>query len=75
MNPARTIGPAIASNVYKSIWVYVIGPITGTLSAVMCYSFIRETNEPIQAISSFKFLRMRSHDEHVDVKDGISYLK
>ncbi|CAH1413123.1 unnamed protein product [Lactuca virosa] len=77
MNPVRTIGPAIASNVYKSIWVYIVGPITGTLSAVMCYSFIRETNEPVQAISSFKFLRMRSHmhDEHVDVKDPIGYLK
>ncbi|KAJ0432972.1 putative major intrinsic protein [Helianthus annuus] len=40
MNPARTIGPAIASNNYKGIWVYIVGPVLGTVSAVMCYSFI-----------------------------------
>ncbi|KAL4583954.1 hypothetical protein LXL04_008542 [Taraxacum kok-saghyz] len=47
MNPARTIGPAIANNVYKSIWVYIVGPIIGALLGVMCYSFLRETNEPV----------------------------
>ncbi|PWA77423.1 major intrinsic protein, Aquaporin-like protein [Artemisia annua] len=39
MNPARTFGPALASNAYKGIWVDIVGPITGTLSGVMCYSF------------------------------------
>ncbi|PWA51115.1 major intrinsic protein, Aquaporin-like protein [Artemisia annua] len=32
MNPARTFGPALASNAYKGIWVDIVGPITGTLS-------------------------------------------
>ncbi|XVF14267.1 hypothetical protein REPUB_Repub09cG0043900 [Reevesia pubescens] len=32
-NPARTtIGPEIASAHYKGIWVYVVGPVTGTLA-------------------------------------------
>ncbi|KAI3503322.1 hypothetical protein L1887_31762 [Cichorium endivia] len=75
MNPARTIGPAIASNVYRSIWVYIVGPITGTISGAMCYSFVRATNEPVSAISSFKFRRMKSIDEHGDVKDPIGYVK
>ncbi|GKC03888.1 aquaporin NIP2-1-like protein [Tanacetum coccineum] len=57
MNPARTIGPALASNTYKGIWVYIVGPITGTLSGVMCYSFIRATNKHDQDISSFGFRR------------------
>ncbi|KAI3824056.1 hypothetical protein L1987_05503 [Smallanthus sonchifolius] len=62
MNPARTIGPALASNNYKGIWVYIFGPITGTLSGVMCYSFIRSTDESDQAaVSSFR--RMKSNDE------------
>ncbi|XP_076903093.1 aquaporin NIP2-1-like [Bidens hawaiensis] len=45
MNPAHTIRPALASSNYTSIWVHIIGPIIGTLSAVLCYSFIRASNE------------------------------
>ncbi|XP_023737345.1 aquaporin NIP2-1 [Lactuca sativa] len=48
MNPARTIGPALASNNYKGIWVYIVGPITGTVSGVMCYNFVRATDRPLQ---------------------------
>ncbi|XP_076904046.1 aquaporin NIP2-1-like [Bidens hawaiensis] len=57
MNPARTIGPALASNNYKSLWVYLIGPMTGTLSGVMCYNFIRATYEPDPEISLPKFVK------------------
>ena len=45
MNPARTIGPAIASSYYKGIWVYVIGPITGTLLGAFSYNLIRVTTD------------------------------
>ncbi|KAG8366823.1 hypothetical protein BUALT_Bualt16G0007800 [Buddleja alternifolia] len=41
MNPARTIGPAIASNYYNGIWVYILGPVCGTLLGAWSYSFIR----------------------------------
>nr|XP_043608822.1 aquaporin NIP2-1-like [Erigeron canadensis] len=71
MNPARTIGPAIASNTYKGIWVYMVGPLTGTLSGAMCYSFIRAANEPFEEMSSFKFRRMKSNDENVAVKGNL----
>ena len=74
MNPARTIGPALASNTYKGIWVYIVGPITGTLLGVMCYSFIRATNEQEKEISSFGFRRMISNSGHVTVKDPESSL-
>ncbi|WOL00528.1 aquaporin NIP2-1-like [Canna indica] len=43
MNPARTLGPAVVSNKYDSLWVYIIGPLLGTLSGARCYSFIRIT--------------------------------
>lgn len=41
MNPARTIGPALASGYYKALWVYVVGPLTGTLLGAWSYEFIR----------------------------------
>ncbi|KAL3844663.1 hypothetical protein ACJIZ3_002066 [Penstemon smallii] len=69
MNPARTFGPAIASNYYKGVWVYVIGPICGTLMGAWSYSFIRVSDSPAHALTprsfSFKLRRMRSNDhEH-----------
>ncbi|KAL7611319.1 hypothetical protein Lser_V15G13029 [Lactuca serriola] len=67
MNPARTIGPALASNNYKGIWVYIVGPIIGTVSGMMCYSFIRTTDKPLQTVSSFKLRRMKSIVENATV--------
>ncbi|KAL8248746.1 hypothetical protein R6Q59_005614 [Mikania micrantha] len=69
MNPARTIGPALADNNYKGLWVYIVGPITGTLSGAMCYTFIRSTNEPDQEVSLIKFGGSKNNiDEHVAVR-------
>ncbi|XP_071694028.1 aquaporin NIP2-1-like [Rutidosis leptorrhynchoides] len=74
MNPARSIGPALASNNYKGIWVYIVGPVIGTISGVTCYSFIRATDRPIQiqTVSSFKLRRMKSNVENPAVNDPIS---
>ncbi|MCD7453808.1 Aquaporin [Datura stramonium] len=68
MNPARTIGPAMASNDYRAIWVYIIGPVCGTLLGAWSYNFIRVTDQPVQAIApgqsfSFKLRRMKSNDD------------
>ncbi|KAL0554962.1 hypothetical protein IC582_008893 [Cucumis melo] len=52
MNPARSIGPAIASSRYEGIWVYMIGPITGTLLAAFSYNFIRATEKHTHSLSS-----------------------
>ncbi|XAR51736.1 hypothetical protein NMG60_11006453 [Bertholletia excelsa] len=55
MNPARTIGPAVASHYYKGIWVS------------WSYNLIRVNDKPVQAISpssfSFKLRRMRTHSD------------
>nr|GMD56956.1 aquaporin NIP2-1-like [Ipomoea batatas] len=68
MNPARTIGPAIASNDYKGIWIYIVGPVCGTLLGAWCYSFIRLTDKPTHAVQpqhlpSFKLRRMKNNVE------------
>jgi aquaporin TIP len=37
MNPARSWGPAIASNVYEAIAIYTIAPIIGAVVAALAY--------------------------------------
>ncbi|KAE9449288.1 hypothetical protein C3L33_18818, partial [Rhododendron williamsianum] len=58
MNPARTVGPAIASNYYNGLWVYFVGPVTGTLLGAWSYRFVWVKDKPVQAISS-----MSSNDD------------
>ncbi|KAL5745129.1 hypothetical protein ACOSP7_026275 [Xanthoceras sorbifolium] len=40
MNPARSIGPAMVKHVYKGIWVYMVGPIIGTIAGGFAYKLI-----------------------------------
>ncbi|KAL6287867.1 hypothetical protein ACE6H2_012257 [Prunus campanulata] len=80
MNPARTIGPAIASAYYKGIWVYIVGPVIGTLLGSWSYNFIRVSDNPTQPASSppppphsfaFKLRRMKSDNGQVPCKDPL----
>ena len=47
MNPARSLGPAIAASDYTSIWVYLLAPILGAAAAALTYQFLRaEDGDP-----------------------------
>jgi MIP family channel proteins len=46
MNPARTLGPAVAANVWEAHWVYWVGPIAGALLAAVVYELLREPHLP-----------------------------
>jgi MIP family channel proteins len=48
MNPARSLGPALASGQWAALWLYVVGPVVGALAAMGFYEAIRpaETPEP-----------------------------
>ncbi|KAL5149591.1 Nodulin-26 [Glycine soja] len=47
MNPARSLGPAIVSGDYKNIWVYIVSPILGAVSASTLYKFL-EVTQPVK---------------------------
>ncbi|KAH7547468.1 aquaporin NIP6-1 [Ziziphus jujuba] len=41
MNPVRTLGPAIAANNFKAIWVYLTAPILGALCGAGTYTAVK----------------------------------
>ena len=45
MNPARSLGPAIAGGDFTSIWVYLTAPLLGAAVAAATYQFLR-ADEP-----------------------------
>lgn len=58
MNPARSLGPAIVSSKYKSLWVYLLGPTAGAIAGAWVYNIIRFTDKPLREITkSGSFLR------------------
>ncbi|KAK3206746.1 hypothetical protein Dsin_020792 [Dipteronia sinensis] len=44
MNPARSLGPAIVSNQYKGIWIYMVSPVLGAVSGAWVYNMVRFTD-------------------------------
>ncbi|OMO60598.1 Major intrinsic protein [Corchorus capsularis] len=51
MNPARSIGPALVMRIYKGVWVYVVGPILGTILGGFAYNLIRFTDKPLSELT------------------------
>ena len=41
MNPARSLGPAIAGSEYTSLWVYLAAPLAGAALAAIAYEYLR----------------------------------
>jgi aquaporin Z len=39
-NPARSLGPAVISREWGGWWIYWVGPVTGTLVAIVAFSFL-----------------------------------
>jgi aquaporin NIP len=44
MNPARSLGPALASGTWTDFWVYVAGPVAGAAIGVFAYRVVRGEN-------------------------------
>jgi aquaporin NIP len=41
MNPARSLGPAIAAGEWSDFWIYVVGPVAGAALAALAYQAVR----------------------------------
>jgi aquaporin Z len=44
-NPARSFGPAVISGEWQAWWIYWIGPLVGTLLALLLFSFLAKRIE------------------------------
>ncbi len=40
MNPARSLAPALVSGQVQSLWLYIVAPLSGSLSASFSYKFL-----------------------------------
>ena len=41
VNPARSLAPAILSNTYSDLWIYLIAPFIGSVIGALAYQYIR----------------------------------
>jgi glycerol uptake facilitator-like aquaporin len=41
MNPARSLGPALAAGEWRDFWVYVAGPLAGASLGALAYHLVR----------------------------------
>jgi glycerol uptake facilitator-like aquaporin len=48
MNPARSLGPAIAAADFTTIWVYLTAPFLGAVLGAVAYQLLRD--EPVAAV-------------------------
>jgi aquaporin NIP len=49
MNPARSLGPALAGGEWRDFWIYILGPVAGAALGGLAYQGVRgPTVEPAQ---------------------------
>jgi aquaporin NIP len=46
MNPARSLGPALAAGEWTDIWVYLAGPVAGAVLGAAAYQLLRGPSGP-----------------------------
>lgn len=49
MNPARTLGPDIATDAYPALWAYFAGPLAGAGAAAMFFAFLGRGRQTLTA--------------------------
>lgn len=47
MNPARSLGPALASGTWTQFWIYLVAPMAGGLAGGLLYEYVRGPQAPV----------------------------
>ena len=42
MNPARSLSPAIIAGYYQSLWIYILGPVSGAIAGSFVFAIFKE---------------------------------
>jgi aquaporin NIP len=42
MNPARSLGPAVAASSWSDLWIYLVGPLAGAIGGAVLYQLVRQ---------------------------------
>jgi len=46
MNPARSLGPALAAWEWQDFWIYIVGPLIGAALGAFAYQLVRSPDKP-----------------------------
>ena len=53
MNPARSLGPALAANELNALWIYIVAPLLGAAIGAVAYQLVRgEPTRPTPAANT-----------------------
>jgi MIP family channel proteins len=52
MNPARSIGPAIAAGQFTDLWIYLTAPVLGAALGAFAYQLVRGSPEPAAPVEA-----------------------
>jgi MIP family channel proteins len=60
-NPARWLGPALASGTFSNFWIYIVGPVVGALAAAVGYRLLVLDRQGTESAAAVHALNGGSH--------------
>jgi MIP family channel proteins len=52
LNPARWLGPALASGTFADFWIFIVGPVAGALLAAVGYrALVLDRQPPVRSVA------------------------
>jgi MIP family channel proteins len=67
MNPARSLGPALAGDLWTAQWIYILGPMIGAVAGAFAYRWLREASQQRRESASLEIVQ----EEHQEEKEYV----